>query len=62
MLPTLAAALSGAQCELLRAVAAAAGHAAFAELNAELEAVLEEDVASAKNTFLNRFVQRHLRA
>ncbi|KAL4430860.1 hypothetical protein ABPG75_006116 [Micractinium tetrahymenae] len=57
VLPSLAAALAGARCELLRAVAAAAGHAAFAELAAELEAVLEEDVASAKNTFLNRTQQ-----
>ncbi len=54
MLPPLTAALASACCELLRAVAAAAGHAAFAELGAELESVLEEDVASAKNTFLNR--------
>lgn len=54
MLPPLSAALASARCELLRAIAAAAGHAAFAELGAELESVLEEDVASAKSTFLNR--------
>lgn len=54
VLPTLVSALSGARCELLRTVAASAGHAAFPELATELEAVLEEDVASAKNTFLNR--------
>lgn len=54
VLPPLAAALAGAQCELLRAVGAACGHAAFADLRGELAAVLEEDVRSAKNTFLNR--------
>lgn len=54
VLPPLAEALQGAQCELLRAVSAAAGHAAFAELRALLESALEEDAASAKNAFLNR--------
>lgn len=54
MLPQLAQALGGARCELLRAVGSAAGHDAFTELQKELEGVLEDDVASAKNTFLNR--------
>ena len=53
-LPPLAEALAGARCEVLRAVRDAAGHAAFAELARELEAVLEDDVASSKNAFLNR--------
>ena len=54
VLPPLAQALQGAQCALLQAVGAACGHAAFAQLQGELEAVLEEDVQSAKNAFLNR--------
>ncbi|PSC68890.1 DNA mismatch repair MSH4 [Micractinium conductrix] len=56
-LPPLAEALAGARCEVLRAVRDAAGHAAFAELARELEAVLEDDVASSKNAFLNRTQQ-----
>jgi hypothetical protein len=54
VLPPLAQALAGAECELLRAVGAACGHAAFADLAAELLTVLEEDVRSAKSAFLNR--------
>ena len=53
----LAQALQGAQCALLQAVGAACGHAAFAQLQGELEAVLEEDVQSAKNSFINRQAQ-----
>jgi len=55
VLPPLAQSLEGAQCELLRAVAGVAGHAAFAELRGELEAVLEDDVASSKSAFLSRW-------
>lgn len=59
VLPPLAQALQGAQCTLLQAVGAACGHAAFAQLQGELEAVLEEDVQSAKNSFLNRQAGLH---
>lgn len=55
VLPPLAEALAAARCELLRAVGAACGHAAFGELRGELQAVLEEDVRSAKSAFLNRW-------
>jgi hypothetical protein len=54
VLPPLAQALQGAQCALLQAAGAACGHAAFAQLQGELEAFLEEDVQSTKNSFLNR--------
>jgi DNA mismatch repair protein MSH4 len=58
VLPPLAQALEGARCELLRAVGAACGHVAFDELQREVDAVLEEDVRSAKNSFLNRHAGR----
>ena len=53
-LPALAAALQPAQCQLLRAVADTCSHASFGELLAELNGVMEEDVQTAKNSFLNR--------
>lgn len=56
VLPPLAKAMEGAGCELLRTVGAACGHVAFEELQRELAAVLEDDVRSAKNSFLNRRV------
>ena len=58
VLPPLAEALAGGRCQLMQAVAAACGHAAWGELRQELERVLEEDAESAKNAFLNRSVLR----
>lgn len=54
VLPVLAEALAPAECQLLRAVGSACGHAAFGELRGLLDEALEEDAQSAKNSFLNR--------
>ncbi|GAB4817899.1 hypothetical protein N2152v2_004945 [Parachlorella kessleri] len=49
--------LTQAQCQLLRAVGSTCSYSSFADLLQLLDEVLEQDVQSAKNAFLNRTQQ-----
>jgi hypothetical protein len=54
VLPALAEVMAACQSQLLRAIGAACGHGALASLRQQLDEALEDDVQSAKNSFLNR--------